>query len=241
MRQSSTPWLMQEPGTGPLLFAFPFAGAGASALRRWPGRIGSFELAPVMLPGRDYRIKDQHYEDFETFAKDAVEALAPYLERDYAVVGHCMGALLAHAFTARVVREGLRPPVRLVVSASLVPARGFYGFYHPWMSDGRIARELNRVAESLGDEAVPEELLELSVRVLRRDVTMCLGCAPEPAAIGVPITAVGWSDDLDVNRQDLREWKQYGPTEDHVLTGDPVRFMTAPPALLTIIEEDLDR
>ncbi|WP_171074147.1 thioesterase II family protein [Nonomuraea basaltis] len=242
MRQPSTRWLLQEPsaGGGPLLFAFPYAGSGASSLRRWPGRIGEAEVHPVQLPGREHRIKEEPYRDFETFAGDAVRALGPYLERPYAVIGHCMGALLAHAFTNRALELGAPPPERLFVSASLVPSRGFYGFYHPWMSDRRIAGELRRVANDLGDGEIPAELVALSVRVLRRDVQMCLDHAPPAKAIGVPISAIGWEDDPDVGPDDLAEWREYGETREYVLPGDPLTFLAGPSGLRKIIEDDLE-
>ncbi|MER6006271.1 thioesterase domain-containing protein [Nonomuraea angiospora] len=242
MRRPSTRWLLQEPsaGDGPLLFAFPYAGSGASSLRRWPGRIGEAEVHPVQLPGREYRIKEDPYRDFETFAKDAVEALLPYLARPYALIGHCMGALLAHAFATRAMEIGVRAPERLFVSASLTPSRGFYGYYHPWMSDHRIAAELRRVAGDLGDGAIPDELVSLSVRVLRQDVRMCLDYAPPAKAIGVPISAIGWADDLDVGPDDLAEWQEYGETRVHLLPGDPLNFLAGATGLRKVIEEDLD-
>ncbi|MBG0816370.1 thioesterase II family protein [Planomonospora sp. ID82291] len=242
MRRPSTRWLLQEPsaGGGLPLFAFPYAGSGAASLRRWPGRIGEAEVHPVQLPGREYRIKEEPYRDFETFARDAVEALGPYLVRPYAVIGHCMGALLAHAFTARVREIGARPPERLFVSASLTPDRGFYGYYHPWMSDRRIEQELRRVAGDLGDGAIPDELVALSVRVLRGDVRMCLDHAPPAKAIGAPVSAIGWEDDLDVGPDDLAGWREYGETRVHVLPGDPLNFLAAPSGLRKVIEDDLE-
>jgi len=209
-------------------------------LRRWPGRIGEIEVHPVQLPGRDNRIKEEPYGDFETFARDAVQALSPYLDRPYAVIGHCMGALLAYAFTARAQEAGAPLPERLFVSASLVPSRGFYGFYHPWMSDRRIARELRRVAGDLGDGDLPEELVSLSVRVLRRDVRMCLDYAPAAKALDVPISVIGWDGDLDVGPDDLAEWQQYGETREYVLPGDPLTFLTAPSGLRQVVADDFE-
>jgi surfactin synthase thioesterase subunit len=234
-------WLLREPapGGGPLLFCFPYAGAGASSLRRWPSRIGQIEVLPVQLPGRENRILEPQYRDFEVFAEDAALALRPYLERPYAVIGHCMGALLAHAFTTRA-RELGRPPGRLFVSASLVPRRGFYGFYHPWMSDQRIARELQRVATDLGDGDLPDELLSLSVGILRQDVQMCLGYQPPAEFLGVPITAIGWADDPDVSVGDLTEWQEYGKTREYLLPGDPLTFLACPGGIRKIIEDDFD-
>jgi surfactin synthase thioesterase subunit len=240
--QPSTPWLLREPspGGGPLLFCFPYAGAGASSLRRWPGRIGKAEIQPVQLPGREGRIREEPYRDFAAFARDAVLALRPYLERPYAVIGHCMGALLAHAFTVRVQELGAPLPQRLFVSASLVPHRGFSGLYHPWMSDRRIAQELQRVAHGLGDGELPGELVSLSVGVLRRDVQMCFDYLPPTQAVDVPISAIGWDGDLDVGPDDLTAWRKYGETREYVLPGEPMTFLAAPGGLRKVVEDDFE-
>ncbi|HEV2087559.1 MAG TPA: thioesterase domain-containing protein [Cryptosporangiaceae bacterium] len=242
MSPPSTKWLLREPssGDGPLLFCFPYGGAGASSLRRWPGRIGEIEVQAVQLPGRENRISEQPYGDFDTFARDAVEALGPYLDRPYAVIGHCMGALLAHAFVARTQDAGAPRPRRLFVSASLVPYRGFYGFYHPWMSDRRIARELQRVSRSLGDDELPAELVSLSIRVLRADVLMCLGYLPPTRPVDVPISAIGWDGDADVDEDDVAEWEEYGQTRAYLLPGEPVTFLAAPSGVRNIVEDDFE-
>ncbi|ASW54318.1 thioesterase II family protein [Plantactinospora sp. KBS50] len=237
-----TKWLLREPATddGPLLLCFPYGGAGASSLRRWPARFGGIEVAPVQPPGRENRVLEEPYTDFDAFARDAVEAITPHLDRPYAVIGHCMGALLAHAFVARAGAVGAPAPQRLFVSASLVPYRGFYGFYHPWMSDRRIGQELQRVSRSLGDGELPAELVQMSTRVLRADVRMCLGYLPPVHPVDVPITAIGWEGDLDVDKDDLAEWGEYGETTAHMLPGDPITFLAAPSGLRTIIEDDFE-
>jgi surfactin synthase thioesterase subunit len=235
-------WLLRDPspGDGPLLFCFPYAGAGGSSLRRWPARIGAAEVLPVQLPGRENRIREEPYADFDTFARDAVSALRPYLDRPYALIGHCMGALLAHAFTVRAQDAGVPLPARLFVSASLVPYRGFSGLYHPWMSDRRIAQELQRVSHDLGDAELPEELVALSTRVLRRDIQMCLGYLPPIQPVKVPISAIGWDGDLDVDADDLAQWQEYGETHEYMLPGEPLTFLAAPSALRRIVEDDFE-
>ncbi|ACU72332.1 Thioesterase [Catenulispora acidiphila DSM 44928] len=242
MTQPSTRWLLQEPSPGgrPLLFAFPYGGSGASSLRRWPGRIGEAEVHAVQLPGRENRIKDLPCRDFAAFAEEAVRELGPYLDRPYAVIGHCMGALLAHAFTFRAQQSGAPMPNRLFVSASLVPQRGFYGLYHPWMSDRRIAQELRRVSTGLGDGELPDEVVALSVPVLRRDVRMCLDYAPPPQPVDVPVTAIGWSRDLDVGPADLAEWRQLAKSREVMLPGEPLAFLTAPRELRAVVEDDFE-
>jgi surfactin synthase thioesterase subunit len=237
-----TPWLLREPRDedGPVVFCFPYGGAGASSLRRWPARIGDAEVLPVQLPGRENRIRESPCSDFPAFAKEAVAALRPYLDRPWAVAGHCMGALLAHAFAVEAQEQAAPLPKRLFVSASLVPYRGFYGFYHPWMSDRRIMGELRRVAAGLGEADLPDELLALSVDVLRSDVLMCLGYLPPVQPVDVPITAVAWTDDPDVGPAELHEWADYGETREYVLPGEPLSFLSAPAALRRIVEDDFE-
>ncbi|MFG2012749.1 thioesterase II family protein [Micromonospora sp. NPDC048868] len=240
MAQARSRWLIREPSPDApaRLFCFPYAGAGASSLRRWPDRIGSLEVCPVQLPGRERRIREQPYQDFASFAVDAVNGLRAYLDRPFVLFGQCMGALLAHAFAVRLAECGAPAPARLVVSASLAPHRGFYGLYHPWMSDGRLAAEIQRVLGVLGEGRMEPELLPLAIRVLRRDVQMCFDHSPAaPEPVSCPITAVAWRDDPDVSQADLRDWHQYGATDEYLLDGDTLTFLTAPPALLTVIED----
>lgn len=241
MKSPAGKWLLTppDPDAPARLLCFPFAGVGASALRRWPGRIGDLEVCRVQLPGRENRMAESAYRDFGTFARDAAEALAPVLDRPYALFGHCMGALLAYALTEELSRRGAVPPARLFVSSSLVPHRGFFGPFHPSMSDERLAGELRRIARSIGlGEPLPE-LLPLAIRVLRTDVGMCFGYAPPgPRPLPCPVTTIGWSDDADVRPERMAEWELYASVRHHVLPGDEFTFLTAPAGLLEVIRQD---
>ncbi|MFF5535976.1 thioesterase II family protein [Streptomyces cinerochromogenes] len=234
-------WLLREPSheSGARLFCLPFAGTGAASFRGWPGRIGPLEVCPVQLPGRENRIREDGYRDFDTFAADASRALAPYLDRPYALFGHCMGALLCYALAVRIQEEGGRLPDRLYLSSCLVPSRGFFGMFHPSMSDERLGRELGRVVRRLGGGEILPDLLPLAIRVLRGDVDMCYGYRPPgPYPLKSPISAIGWRDDPDVGPRDLREWDAYGQVTHHTLDGDALAYLTAPTALTELIAED---
>lgn len=234
-------WLLTEPDprAPARLLCFPFAGVGASALRQWPHRLGDLEVCRVQLPGRENRMGEPAYQDFDTFAREAADALAPALDRPYALFGHCMGALLAYALTEELARRGESPPVRLFVSSSLVPHRGFFGPFHPAMSDERLADELRKIARSIGQDEPLPELLPLAIRVLRKDVSMCYGYAPPgPRPLPCPVTTIGWADDGDVRPDRMSEWADYAPVRHHVLAGDEFTFLTAPPSLFEVIRRD---
>ncbi|OLF14713.1 thioesterase II family protein [Actinophytocola xanthii] len=245
-------WLLREPlpEVPARLFCLPYSGTGASSLRRWPARIGQLEVCPVQLPGREHRIRHEPYQDVQRFADDACEALAPWLDRPYALFGHCMGALLAHALAVRLERSAERPPALLVVSSAVVPhlppsrryrapSPGVTGVYHPSMTDEEFTAELHQVSQALGGGDVLPELVPLALRVLRADVELCYGyqlAAPVP--VRCPVTALGWTDDPEVAPAQMDGWRDYGTVRRHDLDGGKLTYLAAPPALLRIIEDD---
>ncbi|GLZ35171.1 thioesterase [Lentzea sp. NBRC 105346] len=229
-------WLLLEPDPDATkrLFCFPFAGVGAAAFRGWPGRIGDIEICPVQLPGRENRMRDAAYTDFDTFGTEAASALEPYLDRPFAFFGHCMGALLAHAVADRLERK----PNRLFVSSSYVPYLGISKPFHPSMTDEQLVDELRAIAIRLGDPDPLPELLELSVGVLRNDIDMAFEYAPPARPLHCPITTVGWADDTIVPHSHMGEWKEYGDVTHHVLKGDFFDFLGAPAELRDVIARD---
>jgi surfactin synthase thioesterase subunit len=235
-------WLLRAPqgGCAIRLFCFPFAGVGASALRRWPDRTGEVELCFVQLPGRENRMREEPYHDFGTFAADAAEALRPAMDRPFALLGHCMGALLAYALLVRLTETDGPVPMRLLVSSSLVPHRGFFGPFHPAMSDERLAADLRRISLRVSGVEPLQELLPLAVRVLRTDVQMCFGyCPPGPRALPCQVTTIGWEQDSDVRPEQMTEWREYAPVSQHMLPGDEFTFLDPPPAFFEVIRRDL--
>jgi surfactin synthase thioesterase subunit len=234
-------WLLREPrpDAQARLICFPYAGAGASSLRRWPQRIGAMEVCAVQPPGRENRFREPAYHSFDDFAADAAEGLAPYLDRPYALFGHCMGALLAYATLVRLEERGHPLPARLFVSSTLVPHRGFYGLFQPSMSDERLADELRGIVRGLGEPEPLPELLPMAIAVLRNDVDMCYRYRPPgPRPLPCPITAIGWRDDPYVPAPEMLEWDGYGQTRHEVLAGGPWTFLSAPPELVEVIERD---
>ncbi|TWP53814.1 thioesterase [Lentzea tibetensis] len=229
-------WLLLEPDPDATkrLFCFPFAGVGAAAFRDWPGRIGDIEICPVQLPGRENRMREPAYTDFDAFAEDAVRELDPYLDRPFAFFGHCMGALLAHAVADRLDRK----PQRLFVSSSYVPYLGVSKPFHPDMSDDQLSGELRAISVRLGDPDPLPELLELSVMLLRNDIDLCFEYAPPARPVKCPITTIGWAGDTIVPATDMGEWTEYGAVTHHVLKGDFFDFLSAPTELRDVIARD---
>ncbi|SPE48331.1 Linear gramicidin dehydrogenase LgrE [Streptomyces netropsis] len=254
MSQRSVNWLLREPSQHATarLFVMPYSGVGASVFRRWPERFGPLEVCPVQPPGRENRLGQPPNETFEEFGAECAEALRPYTDRPYAVFGHCMGALLAHAFVTSAA-PGNGPPERLFVSSSRVPhwpperryrlpAADATGVYHPSMTDDQLREQVQRVSRMLGQGELHPDLIPMALRVLRADLRMCFGYRPDAARrTGCPVTAISWQDDTDVRPEEMTHWSDCGPLSGHTLPGGKWTVLDATAELAEVIERDFGR
>jgi len=94
---ADSPWFLTSLSSEATarLFCFPYSGCGASMYRAWPRWVGSVEIVPLQLPGRENRMREPHYGTYEKLASALVADIGPYLDRPYALFGHCGGALPA--------------------------------------------------------------------------------------------------------------------------------------------------
>jgi surfactin synthase thioesterase subunit len=234
-RTGHRPWLMRGPSeqAAGLLFCLPYSGCGASMYRRWPRYAAGVEICPVQVPGRENRIREAHYGTFEAAAEAICQGLAPFLDRPFAVFGHCSGALLAHAVAARLIESALPTPDRLFVSSQ--PAPGFVadgGF--TVMSEAGLEAELVRLIRAMGGRPTADTL-ELYLSVYRPDLDAARAYRgrariPEPTRI----TVVGW-DGSGVSQAGLAGWSRYGASTFVDLAGGHYDFLSAPPELMQLL------
>jgi surfactin synthase thioesterase subunit len=236
----SSPWLLREPDpTASLrLFCLPISGLGASTFRRWPTRIGAVEVCPVQLPGRENRMRERPCTDMLALARDAADALEPALDLPYAFFGHCLGGRIGYALATELLSRGAQPPVALVASSCLAPHHGGrFGPYRPEMTDAEYVETLQEGARRQGLATPDPELAALAVRLLRADVELSCGYQPSgPTEHPLEVTTVGWTADRDVAPHAMSDWTAYGPVHHQVLAGDELGFLSAPPALLHLLE-----
>ena len=118
-------FLLDVPNTSERLriFCFPYAGGGASTYRNWntylkPG----MKCYPIQLPGRENRISETPYREMDTLVKDVVSALVPYLDTNYILFGHSMGAKIACEVGGALEHyNNVQNPCHLIVSGSQAP------------------------------------------------------------------------------------------------------------------------
>ena len=235
-----TPWLVNwkpNRSAGVRLFCFPYAGGGDSIFRAWQQSLAdTIEVCPVQLPGRGSRIAELPCADINQLVGCAVQALASYLDKPFALFGHSMGALIAFELARHMGREYSAQPIHLFVSGRPSPQT---------MSELSDLDQLDsELPEMLQRQIRNPELRELVLPVLRADLALCKSYIYTPATpFMFPITAFGGLDDHGVPRDHLEGWREHttGRFVLRMFPGGHFFIDTCRLLLLEAISKDLEQ
>ena len=233
-----TPWLVNwkpNRSAGVRLFCFPYAGGGDSIFRSWQQSLSdTIEVCAVQLPGRGSRIAELPCAEINQLVRCAAQALAPYLDKPFALFGHSMGALIAFELARHMRRECSALPVHLFVSGRPSPQT---------MTEPSNLDQLDsELPEMLRRQIRNPELRELVLPVLRADLALCKSYIYTPETPFLfPITAFGGLDDHGVPRHCLEGWREHttGPFVLRMFPGDHFFLDTCRLLLLEAISKEL--
>src|SRR5688572_103167 len=100
------------------LLCFHHAGGGTAFFVPWAAALPAhIELVAIRLPGRESAFSRPRFTDLDKAVDAVCAALAPLLDRPFALFGHSLGALIAY----RVAQNLDRPPRHLFCSAFRAP------------------------------------------------------------------------------------------------------------------------
>lgn len=192
------------------LFCFPYAGGGASIYRSWSSDLPQeIEVCPVQLPGREHRITERPFTQFNLLIQTLAQALHPYLRTPFAFFGHSMGALISFELARLLRRQNDPTPVHLFVSAhraSQIAAADLPIHHLPELAFMEKLRRLNGTAQEVLENA---ELMQLLLPVLRADFAVCETYIYRPEEpLACPLSVFGGWQDSGVSYSDLQAWRE---------------------------------
>lgn len=229
-------WLLTAPreDAPARLFCFPYSGVGASMYSRWPRRVGPAEVCRVQLPGRENRVREEHFGTYQDLAAELAPALLPHLDRPFGFFGHCGGALIGFATAVRLAELGLPVPDRLFISSQVAPHEGPYGRYLG-MSREELRTELEQLTKVMGGQPVPD-LIDLGLTVMWADVAANKEYRlDEPLVLPSYVHSIGWREDQEIQPAQMGGWSRYAPpgrSRAVVLPGVHHAFLDAPDPLM---------
>lgn len=196
------------------LLCLPYAGGGPSAFRAWPARLPGIEVLPVLLPGRETRMLEPPIDRIPPLVDALADAVAPELDRPYAVFGHSMGARVGFELVRELRRRDERAPLALFASSCKAPhvPRAPLPLFEKMPEKTFVARlrTMNGTPPEVFDNP---ELLELVLPAIRADFAAVdnYEYADEPA-LACPIRAFGGTMDTEAREDELLAWQAHTTT-----------------------------
>ncbi|MGX1615004.1 thioesterase domain-containing protein [Micromonospora chalcea] len=223
------------------LFCLPYAGAGASAFRRWAAEFGpGVDVTPVQLPGRENRIT----EDPRFNVADVADAIASRADRPYAIYGHSMGGRLGFDVVRELRRTGRPLPLRLYVGGARAPHVRTPGPFDGLSraGDDELLRRLGEGGGLPAELLDHPELVELLLPLLRADFGRVDDYRHVPGEpLPVPIVVFAGRTDRAVTRDQSAAWAEHTAAGFtlHELDGGHFFLHDRLPELAALIRADL--
>lgn len=205
-----------RPNASLRLFCFHHAGGAASYFRDWASLLPpSVEVCCVQQPGREKLFSRSLHSTPEELVDHTLRALAPWLDRPFAFLGHSFGAVVAYACVLRLIEEGGRLPDRLFISGCRALDMPPRFDMRSSMSNLELAAGLNLLG------GVPKELadhpgfMDMYLPILRGDIYIIeqFDAGDRPENINLPITAFGGADDISVSVDEISQWSRFTAAE----------------------------
>ncbi|MFC5945917.1 thioesterase domain-containing protein [Micromonospora harpali] len=205
------PWLVVRapvPRPALRLFCLPYAGGNAGAFESWrTGLPRSVEVNAVQYPGRRERAAEAAPRRMTPLVQALEAALAPHLDRPYAVYGDCLGAYVAFELVRRLARRGHRPADALVVSSAVPPHRSGVEPDYSTLDDAAFLAELVALGTLPPAVAGHPDLAAAALPAARADFELGRSYRLRDAdPVATPVTVVVGDADPHVSAVDAAAW-----------------------------------
>ncbi|QEV16644.1 thioesterase II family protein [Streptomyces alboniger] len=195
----------------PVALIFPFAGGGGHSMNEWVVEFApAWRTVVVQYPGRGRRQAEPFARSLRELAYAAVRDLLSLGMSAPLLIGHSMGALIAHCTATELQRHGASPQL-LLASAGHPPHRGVPLSDVPLsvdLTDAELIKTLDARGGIHPQVRQERALLDLFLPQLRAD----LGLVREhlrrgnSAAVSCPLLAMGASGDEVSPPAELPHW-----------------------------------
>lgn len=238
-------WFVRQPNpqARTRLVCVPHAGGGASAFREWGAEFSSIEVLAAQLPGRECRFGEPLQSSIAPLVSNLADALGPWRDREFALFGHSMGALIAFELARELRRRGGLQPTALIVSGHAAPQlertrRPLHG-----LSDAEFVGEIRRLGGTPAEVLENDELMALLLPRLRADFAVCdtYGFGDD-APLTCSVLAFAGRADSRVDRPGLEAWRCHttGRFASRWFEGGHFYPLESRDALLAALRRELD-
>jgi surfactin synthase thioesterase subunit len=239
---------VDAPPAGPhatlRLFCFPYAGGSATVFRGWAERFpATVDVRPMHPPGRGRRFHDALLYRVDQLADEATAAIAPLLDRPYALFGHSMGASVAFEVAQCLRERHLPQPACLIVAGRGAPHLDDPDPPIHGLPDRRFLEEVMRMNGTPDDVMTQPDIVKIILPVLRADFEAIEMYRPAPRPpLACRIVALGGRDEAG-SVAAAASWRDYGTGgfREEIVPGDHFFLRGRADRVFEILNEELER
>ncbi len=195
------------------LFAFSYAGGGASIFRRWLNDLDYpewLDFIAIQLPGRERRITEPPFTDLKPLLDKLQEAITPMLDTPYILLGYSMGSILAYELALQLEERNERLPEQLILAAQMAPDPQFPRRIRHTMSREDFIAELRFLGGTAPDILDNDQFMDHYLKTLRADFAIVDRYKrTDPRRVPCPIFVLGGVNDPEVSMAQLDAWQRY--------------------------------
>ncbi len=244
----STSWLSPSAGKGDAavrMFCFAHAGGGGGFFQPWRAAFEpDVEVCPVILPGREARVRETAHKRVEDVLDPVCAALRGLTDRPYVLFGHSMGSILAYEVARRLEAEPGRRPSCLFVSGRRAPQLPPQREPLHHLPEAEFLTAMTMLNGTPAQVLAQDDLVQLFLPTLRADFELNETYTPSPGgALTCPVSALVGDADPEVELDEMAAWRETsdGGFTLRVFRGDHFYLKGRPDEVLAAIGADIRR
>lgn len=228
-----------------ILFCIPYAGDSATIYMQWKQLLGNhIELYPVELAGRGARYDEPFDSNFTSMRNDLAAKIKHYAKnKQYAVFGHSMGAILSYEVYYLLSEEGFPQPRHLFLSGRPAPAQNARkkGFLSRLVHEkvGEIFQQSRGIPDEI---AKHPELAKKFRQVLKSDLHIMntYDFRPKQEKIKCPVTIFSGKQD-EISEEEILAWRDHSNNDCKIVwvKGDHFFLQTRKEELVSVINQSI--
>lgn len=210
-RRRITPWLWRygEPvddTSQPAFVLVPFAGGSVYSVAEWTSHLmaAGHGVFAVQYPGRGPRVTEPHAREMAVLANNAATDLLRHSEAPLVLIGHSLGAAVAHEIAVRLEAAGRRVEL-LVVSSARPPGLNRISEEEVLAMD-RAGWQEELAITAFGEDHLIAQVLDGVIPVLRADYLLLSRHTQPTGVVTCPILAMGGDQDPRITSKHLAAW-----------------------------------
>ena|SRR5438105_54603 len=226
-----------------VLYCLPYAGGSLHIYTPWASRLApELEVRAIQLPGHDMRIAEPPFSQFRPLVVNLAHVVANDIDRQFAIFGHSMGALVAFELVRELRRQGFALPKRLLISGFRAPHLAIRHRPLHRLRDEGLLRALRRLGRITDEVMANSEVISLFLPLLRAELTLTEAYAYTPEVpLACPISVFAGRDDPVVSYDEVDQWHRHSSMEVriHSFPGGHFFILDAPGPVLDAIRRDV--